>query len=208
MHLFDSVTSTQQRLSNILPRDGVAHYYGKIIDDESVNFYLQHLLTKVQWRHDKVILFGKEYITSRKTAWYGDKPFRYTYSKITKTALTWFDTLIALKGLVEDTVNENFNACLLNLYHSGTDSIGWHADNEPEIEKNSAIASISLGSARRFVFKHKLQHDKVSIILKPGSFLLIKGSTQSHWLHALPSTKRVNEPRINLTFRHMIDNLP
>ncbi len=95
-----------------------------------------------------------------------------------------------------------------NNVYQGTDGMGWHADDENELEQNSAIASVSLGSERKFVFKHRLYQDRISIVLEHGSLLVMKGSTQSHWLHALPSTKRVNNSRINLTFRRIIDNSP
>ena len=79
--------------------------------------------------------------------------------------------------------------------------MGWHSDAEPELKKDGAIASISFGAERKFVFKHKDTGEKVEIMLEHGSLLVMKGTTQAHWLHSLPVSKRVTAPRVNLTFR-------
>ena len=100
------------------------------------------------------------------------------------------------------TKNE-YNACLLNLYHNGDEGMGWHSDNEKEIITNSSIASLSIGAQRKFAFKHKLTKETHSLILENGSLLEMKGTIQQHWLHCLPKSKKVQTPRINLTFRQM-----
>lgn len=67
--------------------------------------------------------------------------------------------------------------------------------------KNGAIASLTFGAERKFVFKHKQSKEVMSLELKAGSLLVMKGETQQHWLHRLPPTKKVKDARINLTFR-------
>ncbi len=157
----------------------------------------------IRWENDKSRLFGKEIITKRKVAWYGTKPYAYayTYSHITRHALPWTKELFSLKTLVETHTSETFNSCLLNLYHTGEEGMGWHSDAETELIKDGAIASLSLGSERKFAFKHKQSHEKVELLLEHGSLLVMKGSTQTFWVHKLPPTKKVTTPRINLTFR-------
>jgi hypothetical protein len=81
--------------------------------------------------------------------------------------------------------------------------MGWHSDAEKELKKDGAISSLSLGAERCFSFKHKVSKEVVSVVLQPGSLLVMKGSTQSHWLHCLPLRKKIHAPRINLTFRIM-----
>jgi alkylated DNA repair dioxygenase AlkB len=108
---------------------------------------------------------------------------------------------LQLKEIIENKSGETFNSCLLNLYHSGEEGMAWHSDGEKDLQKNGAIASLSLGAERKFAFKHKTTKRTVSILLEKGSLLIMKGDTQTNWLHRLPPTKKVKTPRINLTFR-------
>lgn len=199
MDLFD-----QTPIANLLPFDGDVQYYGPILDSKSADFYFDKLLKTIEWEHDRSMVFGKMIITKRKVAWYGDEAFTYTYSKITKMALPWTQELLELKDIVENQSGETFNSCLLNLYHSGVEGMSWHSDNEKDLKKNSAIGSVSLGATRKFSFKHKRTKQTTSIILESGSLLMMKGTTQSHWQHRLPPTKKVSSPRINLTFRTIV----
>lgn len=188
-------------LSNILPTDGEVNYYGPILNREKTQHYFDQLFTNIEWENDKAIIFGKLIITKRKVAWYGDKPFDYTYSKTTKSALPWTKELLELKEIIEEKTGETFNSCLLNLYHSGEEGMAWHSDGEKDLKKNGAIASLSFGADRKFSFKHKTTKETVSVHLEKGSLLVMKGTTQTNWLHRLPPTKKVKNPRINLTFR-------
>lgn len=188
-------------ISNRLPFDGEVYYYGSIMSVEKAKDYYEKLLHQINWENDKAIIFGKLIVTKRKVAWYGDKPFNYTYSKTTKSALPWNKELLELKELVENETGENFNSCLLNLYHSGEEGMAWHSDGEKDLKKNGAIASLSFGAERKFSFKHKATKQNVSVQLEKGSLLVMMGETQTNWLHRLPPTKKVKSPRINLTFR-------
>lgn len=190
---------------NLLPKDGVVNYFDKIFNQTEADHFIKKLLTSIEWRNDEAIIFGKKIITKRKAAWYGDKQFKYTYSKITKQALIWTTELLELKTTVEERTGESFNSCLLNLYHSGNEGMGWHSDNEKNLKSNGSIASLSFGAARKFSFKHKKSKEKVGIDLEHGSLLVMKGETQRHWLHMLPTSKKILKPRVNLTFRTIID---
>ena len=189
---------------NLLPKDGIVNYYGRIMPLNQANDYLQYLLNDIQWKNDVAIIFGKRIETKRKVAWYAEKPFEYTYSNTTKTALPWTKELLELKELVEKKSGETFNSCLLNLYHNGTEGMAWHSDGEKDLKKNGAIASVSFGAERKFAFKHKATKQTVSQILDNGSLLMMKGTTQTHWMHRLPPTKLVSKPRVNLTFRTIV----
>lgn len=188
---------------NYLPQDGIVNYLGIVLPPQAADEYFEQLLKYIEWENDKAIIFGKEIITKRKVAWYGDQPFAYTYSNTTKYALPWTKELAALKSIVEAETGETFNSCLLNLYHTGEEGMAWHSDDEKDLKKNGAIASLSLGAARKFAFRHKLTKEKVELNLPHGSLLVMKGTTQSHWLHRLPPTKKVPDARINLTFRNI-----
>lgn len=193
-------------IKNWLPYDGEVHYFGCIMSSEKAAFYYNELLAKIEWKNDEAIIFGKHILTKRKVAWYGDNPFSYTYSNKTKTALPWTKTLLELKRLVEKETGETFNSCLLNLYHNGSEGMAWHSDGEKDLQKNGAIGSLSFGARRKFAFKHKDTKLKIDIYLDSGSLLIMKGQTQAYWQHRLPPTKKVNLPRINLTFRTIVEN--
>jgi alkylated DNA repair dioxygenase AlkB len=186
---------------NHLPKDGTVHYYGVIFSLESSQKYFKSLMEDILWKNDEAIIMGKKNITKRKVAWYADQPFSYTYSKITKQALPWTALLLELKQKVEEISNTTYNSCLLNLYHDGNEGMAYHSDAEKDLKKDGSIASLSFGADRKFYFKHKLDHEKVEIYLPNGSLLVMKDTTQTHWLHCLPIAKRINSPRINLTFR-------
>ncbi len=190
---------------NLLPKEGTVNYYGKIFNRAEADFFYQHLLENIVWENDQAVIFGKLIVTKRKVAWYGEKPFEYTYSNITKTALPWTAELLKLKQKIELISGETFNSCLLNLYHNGSEGMAWHSDGETDLKKNGAIASVSFGVERKFSFKHKVDKTNVSLNLEHGSLLMMKGTTQTHWLHRLPPTKKVLTPRINLTFRTIVE---
>jgi alkylated DNA repair dioxygenase AlkB len=194
----------QRKQTNFLPYDGEVLYYTNILSLEDAKAFYQNLLSGIAWQQDVVKIFGKQFITARKVAWYGDNDCAYTYSNQTKIALPWTKELLALKNKVEEVSKEHYNACLLNLYHHGDEGMGWHSDDEKSIVPQSAIASLSFGAARKFVFKHKESKESVSLLLENASLLVMKGFTQEKWLHALPKTKKVKDLRINLTFRKMI----
>ena len=193
----DSAVSSR----TVINKDGIAVYTDSLIPKEKSELFLLQLSKNIQWKNDESVMFGKHYITRRKTAWYGDQPFCYTYSKIKRTALPWTDELLEIKRIVENKEEVEFNSCLLNFYHDGDDGMGWHSDNEKELEKNAVIASVSLGAERKFSFKHKSNKEKIDLILGSGSLLVMKEQIQTHWMHQLPKSKKISEPRINLTFR-------
>ncbi|MBP8156539.1 MAG: alpha-ketoglutarate-dependent dioxygenase AlkB [Leadbetterella sp.] len=202
MDLFDYKPDATK---NWLPYEGTVNYYGKLLNHEAANHYLKALLENIEWRNDEAVIFGKKIITKRKVAWYGEKPFEYTYSNTTKQALLWTKELLELKELIENETGETFNSCLLNLYHSGDEGMAWHSDGEKDLKKNGAIGSLSFGAERKFAFKHKQSKEKIDLILEHGSLLVMKDTTQTHWLHRLPPTKLVSQPRVNLTFRTIME---
>ena len=190
---------------NWLPYQGTVNYYGTIFNKQEADFYYEKLFNTIDWRNDIAIIFGKTIITKRKVAWYGDKPFEYTYSNASKLALGWTAELLELKKIIEQKTGATFNSCLLNLYHDGSEGMAYHSDGETDLLKNGAIGSLSFGATRKFAFKHKQTKEKVDLVLDHGSLLVMKDTTQTHWLHRLPPTKKVSSPRINLTFRTIVE---
>ena len=186
---------------NILPFDGEVNYYGKIFTSTAADHYTEKLLKEIDWRNDQSFIYGKLITTKRKVGWYGNEAFDYTYSKTTKQALPFTNELLAIKEITEQKTGEQYNSCLLNLYHNGDEGMGWHRDAEKELKKDGAIASLSFGAERKFLLRHKQTKETVGVFLEHGSLLLMHGTTQTHWLHRMPPTKKVTTPRINLTFR-------
>jgi len=189
---------------NLLPEGGIVNYYGKVMEDIIANNYLELLLNTIQWKNDEAIIFGRHIITKRKVAWYADDNYSYTYSNTTKQALPWTKELLELKKLAEQLSGDKYNSCLLNLYHNGDEGMAWHSDDEKMLGKDTSIASLSFGAERKFALKHRINKHPVSLMLENGSLLVMKGATQSNWLHSLPKSKKVITPRVNLTFRTMI----
>lgn len=185
----------------MLPYQGDVQYFGCALPPDVIDKCFENLAQNVKWQHDEVMMFGKVITTKRKIAWYADQAYSYTYAKKTKVALPWIPDLIRLKDIVEELTGERYNSCLLNLYHNGSEGMGWHCDNEPELKPNGAIASLSLGAERNFNFKHKTTKETRTQRLEHGSLLVMKGQTQEYWLHSLPVSKKIEDPRINLTFR-------
>jgi len=205
MDLF-SVEPDENR--NLLPQDGIVQYLGKLFTRQEADYYTDKLLNTIEWKNDEAVIFGKHITTKRKAAWYGNQAFSYTYSNITKTALPFTPELETLKSIIENRTGETFNSCLLNLYHTGAEGMAWHSDGEKDLKQDGAIGSLSFGAERKFAFKHKQTGITVSRILEHGSLLVMKGTTQTHWLHRLPPTRLIHTPRINLTFRTIVTNQP
>jgi alkylated DNA repair dioxygenase AlkB len=199
MNLIDNNNIVQ-----VLNRDGRVDYYGKITTNVEANLYFEILLQNIVWKNDEAIILGKHIITKRKTAWYGDSDYLYTYSNTTRRALPWTSELRDLKQLAEKLTETKFNSCLLNLYHDGNEGLAWHSDDEKVLRRNGTIASLSFGAERKFSLKHKKTKQTISIVLEHGSLLVMKDETQVYWLHSLPKTKKIVMPRINLTFREII----
>jgi len=189
---------------NLLPYGGTVNYYGKLFSNREADQYYQLLMDTIEWKNDEAFILGKHIITKRKVAWYGDESYAYTYSNASKFALPWTKELLELKKIAEEKTGTNFNSCLLNLYHNGDEGMAYHSDDEKALAKDSAIASLSFGAERRFLLKHKQTKETITTFLEHGSLLIMKGATQTNWLHRLPPTKKVNTPRVNLTFRTMV----
>ena len=159
---------------------------------------------EVDWQTEFIRMFGKTYEVPRKVAWHGDAGAVYRYAGVTHEPAPWFPALERLRDLVSELADAPFNSVLLNRYRDGNDHMGWHRDNERELGEQPVIASVSLGAERRFEFRHATTKERVSCRLSAGSVLVMDGPLQSMWQHRLPRETKLKEPRINLTFRHVL----
>jgi alkylated DNA repair dioxygenase AlkB len=200
--LFDHLS--QDSLQNLLPKDGAVHYYPEVFDELSSANLMNALQKSLLWESDQLIMFGKLITTRRKVAWVGDPNCSYTYSGVQKNPQAWTKELLQIKAILEKISQTEFNSCLLNLYHDGNDGMGWHSDDEKELDAKAPIASLSLGATRKFAFRDKKNKRTISLFLENGSALIMHTPTQEYWQHSLLKTKAVTGPRINLTFRRII----
>jgi len=186
---------------SLLPKDGSATYIPDVFDPNNCSTLFTSLRTTLEWQQDQLFMFGKLVTTKREVAWVGDAGCSYTYSGVKKFPQAWTPELIHIKHTAEALAHHKFNSCLLNLYHDGDQGMGWHSDDEIELEQSAPIASVSFGGDRKFSFKHKFEKLGTSVVLENGSVLLMHAPTQNFWQHSLTKTKRLVSPRINLTFR-------
>ncbi len=200
MDLFDDASGP---LSLLEPPDE-AFYFGPRLNRSEADDYMQRLRSALNWSPDELVIYGQKRQTRRLIAWHADRDYAYGYSNTKRIARPWSEDLLELKAWVEDETQETYNACLLNYYPEGDVGMAWHSDAERELKKHGAIASLSLGAARRFLFRHKRSRETRELVLEHGSLLLMRGTTQENWLHSLPATQKATGPRINLTFRTIV----
>lgn len=186
---------------HITLKDGELVYYPQFFSLQEATSYLQVLTEKIPWQQERMKMYGKEVLFPRLMAWYGDAGNNYAFSGNTYTPQAWTEELLQIKERIEPEAGVGFNSVLLNRYRNGKDSMGWHADDEPELGLNPVIASVNLGASRRFMLRHPEAGLKYELDLQHGSLLIMKGALQHHWQHQVPKTTKVSGERINLTFR-------
>ena len=191
----------QDTTHTVLKKDGRVEYMPRFFDENQSTLLFDQLLQSLDWQADQIMMFGKMITTKRKVAWVGDSNCSYTYSGVKKNPQAWTAELLQIKVQLEKLSGCAFNSCLLNLYHNGEEGMGWHSDDEKELDPNAPIVSVSFGAIRKFSFRHKIDKKKATIALENGSVLIMHPPTQEFWSHSLVTTKLATPARINLTFR-------
>jgi len=188
--------------------EGDVTYFPNALSRHDADTFFERLQTELPWRQDTIRLFGKPVKIPRLQSWHGDEDCTYTYSNLTMSPNPWTKSLTDIKARCETLCAQangiRFNSVLANWYRDGQDSMSFHSDDEPELGINPVIASVTLGEARPFVFKHKETKEKHTQVLEHGSVLIMAGPTQSHYVHGIAKTAKPIGGRINLTFRHLI----
>jgi len=184
--------------------DGRARLIGDFLTRSQADACFAELLDRVEWQQHVIRIGGRRVASPRLSAWYGDPDAHYAYSGLSLEPLPWLPIILELRAQIGTVCDAPFNSVLLNLYRDGADSMGWHSDDEPELGERPVIASLSLGATRRFRMRHRRRKElePVAVELESGSLLIMEGDTQRFWKHQVPKTRRVVEPRINLTFRN------
>ena len=192
--------------------DGRLRLYPRLFSAEESEHYLRALKGEVDWKSERIMMFGRSLAIPRMTAWFGDPGMRYTYSGISVAPVGWTRTLLQIRARLEEVTNSTFNSVLLNHYRDGRDSVSWHSDDEPELGRDPVIGSVSFGSERPFHLRHKHAGMRTSghaplrltLCLPSGSYLEMGPGMQRNWVHQLPKRPRLTEERINLTFRRIL----
>ena len=171
------------------------------------NSYFEQLAAIIPWSQSDIRIAGKLIPIPRLQCWIADPALKYTYSGVSMVPEPWLEPVLEIKSIVERVSGFSFNSALANYYRDGNDSVAWHSDDEPELGLNPTVASVSFGAVRPFELKHKFRLDltKIRLMVQGGSLLLMGGTIQNNWLHQIPKVRSLKEPRINLTFRSIIN---
>lgn len=197
------LNNTHSPALNLAPCDGELYWQQQFYPPPQADELFTQLNATCAWQTEDILIFGKWHKVPRLMCWYGDEGAFYRYSGVKHQPLPWTPVLLNIKEKVQQQCQCEFNSVLLNLYRDGQDSMGYHADDEKELGKNPVIASLSFGAERLFKLQHKRHKITLDILLGHGDLLLMAGTLQQHWRHALPKTKQPKTPRINLTFRQV-----
>ncbi len=176
-------------------------YYPAFLDASEADPLFKHLHLHLPWIQGQVKVFGKIYDEPRLSLWMGDAG--YTYAGVPREPAAWDDRVRQLAERLSRFCGCEFNSVLLNLYRNGHDAMGMHRDNEKELGPTPCIASLSLGASRYFDFRHLTTAQKYRIDLGHGDLVVMHGDTQRDYKHGVPRQKRIEAPRINLTFRRI-----
>lgn len=185
----------------LLCKDGSALLYEGVIPPDEADALLHQLLRVVPWEQKMIKVYGRTVPQPRLVAWFGDEGTVYTYSGLTLRPTAWNEPILECKQRAETVAGVQFNSALANLYRDGDDGVSWHSDHEPELGPEPVIASVSLGAPRRFDLRHRQSGETVKRVLPAGSVLVMSGRSQASWAHQVPKTKKVQDERVNVTFR-------
>ena len=191
-------------LVSALPGGGEIVWVSAFLPSKEADAAFAALLAAVPWKQEHVVLFGRRIAQPRLSCWMGDPGAVYTYSGATFEPSPWVAAAADIRERVQAATGATFNSVLLNLYRNGADSMGFHADDEPELGDAPLIASVSLGASRRFVLRPRRRRGTTPTMrlrLDHGSLLVMRGETQKLWSHGVPKEPQIAGPRINLTFR-------
>jgi alkylated DNA repair dioxygenase AlkB len=176
-------------------------YTAEFLKSRRADSLFDHLCQTIDWQQYRVRLFGREFSQPRLSAWFADSGVSYSYSGIRMEPKPWPVPLAELRDELCQTLDGRFNSVLLNAYRDGSDAMGWHADDEPELGPAPLIASVSLGQARTMRVRRRGGGRSVGIMLQHGSLLTMHGRSQADYQHSVPRSRRPLNTRINLTYR-------
>lgn len=177
---------------------------GRLLDEAEAAALFHRLITETHWNDGSYMAAGRRFRLPRLQAWHADEGIDYRYADNLHNSHTWTPALLTLRERVCAASGHDFNAVLLNLYRNGLDTVGWHADDEPDLGPAPVIASVSLGATRHFAIRPRPAGEARRIRLLSGTLLVMEAPFQQVWEHAVPEESEVTAPRLNLTFRKVV----
>ena len=197
----------QLTAQQFLPFDGTATLYEDFLDFEFASRAFNQIRDESDWEQPEITIFGNTVLEPRLSTWHNELGEGYKYSGVMRRAQPFSEMLSEIRNRCAEVTNTQFNSALVNFYRNGLDGVGWHSDNEACNGPEPTIASVSLGATRRFDLRHRKTGETIKIQLRSGSLLVMAGKSQQCWVHQVAKTKRIHEPRINLTFRRVISEI-
>jgi len=183
--------------------DALLYFEADFVADHEAVF--ADFAEQLHWQQDRIRIYGRELPIPRLNAWYGDPGTDYSYSGLQLQPRPWLPELEALRVRLSAHLQHAFNSVLANFYRDGADSVGRHADDEPELGPLPLIATVSLGAARKFaLYPHNRAVKPWRAELPGGSLLVMAGRCQQAWQHEVPKTARPVGGRISLTYRQVM----
>lgn len=187
----------------LLSGDGSALLIPDFLSENQADAAFAELLSTNSWEQQNLLMYGKIVDEPRLSTWHSDGQ-SYTYSGRARHPQPWTPLLQNIRRQCEERTTHTFNGVLVNYYRDGRDHLGWHSDDELINGSEPLIASISLGAERRFDLRHRESGEVVSTPLSHGSLLVMSGLSQKCWEHRIPKMPRLEDPRVNLTYRRLI----
>ena len=178
-----------------------ACYLPAFLDEPAANALLAHALANLDWRRERLTLFGREVTAPRLVAWYGETGTAYRYSGVVRRATPWRGEIRALAARVGEALEWRFNYVLANRYRDGSDMLGWHADDERDLGDEPVIAALSVGAQRSLRLRPRRGGASTAQALGNGSLLVMWGRSQRDYQHCLPRTRKPVGERVSFTFR-------
>lgn len=195
------------------------YYYNKLLNNTTADNYFDIFEKNLVYNpaeESKVFVWNKEYLISRKQVAYGDNGTFYKFAGNTVWAKDWYqdniicNTIRKIKDRVELYMGVKFNFVLINRYKDGNDYIGFHSDDEADLDKKAPIVGVSLGAQRPIQFKNisnkvipKTYPSLIELELENGSLFSMNYPTNEYWKHSIPKRTKISKPRISLTFRKL-----
>jgi alkylated DNA repair dioxygenase AlkB len=155
----------------------------------------ESLLTGVDWRAERRVMYDGVVDVPRLLRWYGAD------ETLPHPLLT--EARDGLSAHYADELGEPFVSAGMCLYRDGRDSVAWHGDTlGRSAHTDTMVAILSLGSPRNLMLRPRAGgHDTVRLPLGHGDLIVMGGSCQRTWEHAIPKTARPVGPRISVQFR-------
>ena len=220
MSNIDAASNSNEGFVKVCAPDGVVQYCPGWLQCPDADRLFRVLKSDLEWQERRITMFGRTMLQPRLIHFQGDSGIAYCYSGGRYEAQGWHADVLQLRdellthiraGIAALRTDQGLintirlNSVLINQYRDGQDSMGWHSDNETELGANPLIASISLGSPRRFILRNKTSRQTFAIEPDHGSLIIMAGDLQHHWQHQVPKTRKPVGARINLTFRTIVE---